>query len=350
MAALLLSLVAGACGDRNGTATTQAGTGGVVFGIYPGSGIEGTNLEGVAQTLSVLTELKAPGRPFLVHLYSGYGGRLPWRKYRGYLGKELGSFERAGFDVELVLRYAPADRGGSLKDVRAFVALVRRTVETFGSERRFVSIQITNEPDRIAGPASDGYFNRRDHAWQALIRGVIAAKATARARHYDQLKVGFNYGAHNEAFWRYLGQHGGAEFRSALDWIGIDTYPGTVAPLDSDNLQTGISRAIGATLYAARHMYMPLARLPVGVALHFSENGYATSRGHSYGMQATALKAAVRTVASVSRAYRVTEYNWFELRDASSSTHSISDQLGLLQADYRPKPAFATYRQLIRDP
>lgn len=319
----------------------------LTFAIAPGS--NSSNPQDVAKTMAALRQLKPPGRPLVVHAYSGYAGRAPWSYYRRLVSPAIESLERNGFDVELVVRYAPLHERGSPKDVRAFAALVRRIVTGFGGNRRFVSIQITNEADLAATRASDGYFNRGDAAWQALIRGVIAAKATAREKHFDQLRVGFNYGAHNRAFWRYLAEHGGPTFARALDWIGIDTYAGTLTPLPASGLQRGISSAIKQSVDQARHVYLPLAEIPATVALHFSENGYATGNGHSYAMQATALQTAVDTVASLDRSSHVTEYDWFELRDASDASPRPQSQLGLITHEYRQKPAFSIYRRLIQD-
>jgi hypothetical protein len=317
------------------------------FGIALGTASR-TPLQ-VAGTVTALRQLKAQGRPLVLHLYAGYTGPASWKAYRAFLGDTIGFYERAGFDIELVLRFAPFGNRGSPADVHGFVTLVRRVASAFGSTPRFVSLQITNEADRGASPASDGYFNRGDAAWNALVQGVIAAKATARARHFDRLKVGFNYGSQDRAFWRYLARHGGRALSRALDWIGIDTYPGTLTPLDAGSLSSGIANAIARTVRTTRQVYMPLARIPTTVALHFSEIGYATSVGRTYSMQATALKAAVDTVASLSRADHITEYEWFELRDASSQNRTVPAGLGLLQHDYGPKPAFSTYRRLIRD-
>lgn len=300
-----------------------------------------------------LRQLKASGSPLLVHLYSVFPGdataAASWGAYRTFLSRALGAFERGGFDVELVVRYAPLHGRGSAKDVQAFAALVRRIVDAFGGNRRFVSIQITNEADLSTSPASDGYFNDGQSAWQALIRGVIAAKAAAREKHFDQVRVGFNYGSHNRSFWRYLGRHGGPRFVRALDWVGIDTYAGTLTPLPASGVRRGVAEAISREVDRARRTYLPLAGIPERVALHFSENGYATANGHSYAMQVTALNAAVDTIASLSRASHVTEYDWFELRDASDSSSRPQGQLGLLTHDYRPKPAFSAYRSLIQE-
>jgi hypothetical protein len=316
------------------------------FAIAPGSA-PATPSE-VAKTMTALRQLKASGKPLVLHLYSGYTGPQPWPKYRALLGRELSAFERAGFDVELVLRFAPLGDRGSPRDVRAFAALVRRIVGAFGGSPRFTSVQITNEADLSRSAASDGHFNRGFAAWQALIQGVVAAKATARAHHFEQLKVGFNFATDGRAMWRYLGHHAGAAFTRALDWVGIDTYPGTLTPLPKDRLQPGIAVAIKQAIHQTRHVDLPLARIPDKVALHFSENGYATSVGHSYDMQATALRTAVDTIALLSTSEHVTEYDWFELRDPTDSKLRPVDQFGLLRQDYRPKPAFDIYRRLIQ--
>jgi hypothetical protein len=323
----------------------------LTFAIAPGP--TAPTPKGLARTMASLSQLKAQDSPLVVHLYSVFPGdttaAASWGAYRTFLNRALGAFERGGFDVELVVRYAPMHGRGSPKDVRAFAALVRRIVDTFGGNRRFVSIQITNEADLRASPASDGYFNHGQSAWQALIRGVVAAKAAARQHHFNQLRVGFNYGSHTRSFWRYLGRHGGPSFTRALDWIGIDTYAGTLTPLPAGGLRRGVEEAITREVDRARRVYLPLAQIPERVALHFSENGYATGNGHSYAMQVTALNTAVETVASLSRASHVTEYDWFELRDASDSSTLPQSQLGLLTHDYRPKPAFSAYRRLIQD-
>jgi hypothetical protein len=44
----------------------------------------------------------------------------------------------------------------------------------------------------------------------------------------------------------------------------------------------------------------------------------------------------------------VTALRWFDLRDADSADPDVESQYGLLFDNYSPKPAFATYRTLIR--
>ena len=43
----------------------------------------------------------------------------------------------------------------------------------------------------------------------------------------------------------------------------------------------------------------------------------------------------------------VTDMRYFNLRDNRADGADIFDQVGLLRADYSPKPAFETFRSLI---
>jgi hypothetical protein len=45
--------------------------------------------------------------------------------------------------------------------------------------------------------------------------------------------------------------------------------------------------------------------------------------------------------------YNVTDYRWFNLRDADSSSPNFQQRFGLLTHWYAPKPAFWAYRDLI---
>lgn len=47
--------------------------------------------------------------------------------------------------------------------------------------------------------------------------------------------------------------------------------------------------------------------------------------------------------------FNITHYEHFALRDANSANAGLLSQFGLLRDDYRPKPAFERYRQLIAE-
>lgn len=326
---------------------------GLLFGIYPG-GPAGTvgpsgppKPEDPQKRLVALEHLRPAGRPFVLHLYAGYSGpRGP--SAAAQVGDDVARYTADRFQVELVLCYRPAD-GGSSADVAGFVGFVRDAVDAFGANSGFTDLQVTNEANMVGAPnASDGYYTG---AKDALIQGVIAAKAAATASGFGQLKVGFNWawatGPAQRAFWHYLGRHGGKAFASSVDWAGLDAYPGTWGPSIGTHLAHGTALGLNRALSALRSRYLPLAGIPATTPLHVSENGYPTGPGRTRAMQSSALQAAVHAVDAARTTYNITDYRWFDLRDSDSSSTSFEDQYGLMTDSYAPKPAFEVYRSLV---
>lgn len=326
----------------------------LIFGVYPG-GAAGTvgpsgpiKPEDSAKRLSALEQLRAPGRPFVLHLYASYTAPDGWSAAQ-QVGQQIADYESAGFEIELVLTYRPAD-GGSSTDVQAFASFVRDAVRAFGPSTSFVSLQVTNEANVVNAPnAADGYYVG---AKDALIQGVIAAKDEIRGTGFDQVKVGFNWayatGRSERSFWSYLGKRGGPGFIGALDWVGIDAYPGTWGhPLGSGTLSVATKTYMDNALSVLRSSYLPLGHIPATTPLYVTENGYPTGPGRTDAMQVTVMTAAITALSQARGAYNVTNYRWFDLRDADSSSSSFESQYGLMTDDYSPKPAFAAYQQLI---
>jgi len=325
----------------------------LVFGIYPGgaAGAVGPSgplkLEDPSKRLAALQQLRAPGAPFVLHLYAGYTGPGSYTVDQ-QIGDQISAYTAAGFQVEIALCYRPTD-GGSAADASGFADFARSTVAQYAANPGVVSLQVTNEANQGGAPnASDGYYAG---AKDALIAGVIAAHSAVVATGDHLLKVGFNWAyatdGGEEAFWSYLGTHGGRAFTSSLDWVGLDAYPGTWGPGISGSLAQETASALTTAFTALRSTYMPLARIPSSVALHVSESGYPTGPGRTPAMQQTALQAAVATVAGAQAKFNITDYRWFDLRDANSSSSSFEDQYGLMTDTYTPKPAFVTYQNLI---
>jgi hypothetical protein len=330
----------------------------LVFGIYPG-GAAGTvgpsgplAPEDPVKRLAALEQLRPAGAPFVLHLYAAYTGSSGYSA-AAQVGAAISSYTAHGFEVELVLCYRPAELNPS-RSVPGFVAFVRRAVDDLGSNPGVVSLQDTNEANLGGAPnASDGYY---PGAKDALIRGVIAAKHELTLDHFGQLKIGFNWAyaadASEQIFWSYLRRHGGSAFVRALDWVGLDAYPGTWGPALATRLSLGdaVRRATVGALSALRHVYLPRAGIPASVPIHVTESGYPTGPGRSYDAQADVLCGAVRAVVDDSATYNVTDYRWFDLRDADSSSASFEAQYGLMTDAYTPKPAFALYRRLVSAP
>src|SRR5581483_1648680 len=113
----------------------------------------------------------------------------------------------------------------------------------------------------IAPDASDSAFAG---AREALVRGVEAAKREARRRGYSQLAIGFNWfwrtdPANERSFWSYLARHGGRRFARAVDWVGLDAYPGTIFPPAEP--PGGYDDGIVAAISQLRKCFMPIAGL-----------------------------------------------------------------------------------------
>jgi hypothetical protein len=324
----------------------------LVFGIYPGGaagtvGPSGRTIpEDPVRRLAALQQLRAGARPFVLHLYDAFTSRADAAGLPAWLAADVAAYTAAGFRIELVLTYRPADPAG---DVDGFVDFTRARVRQLGPNRAVTDLQVTNEVNVTAAPdAADGaYAGARD----ALVRGVIAAKDEARRGGFGQLEVGFNWayqtGPAEQAFFASLRAKGGAALASAVDWVGIDAYPGTWGPrLAAGGLEASVRSATVAAMRSLRTDLLPRAGL--GRAdIHFSESGYPTGAGRTEQMQQTVMRAAIGAIADAAAAYGVTDYRWFDLRDADSAAPSFESRYGITRDDYSPKPAFATYRGLI---
>lgn len=176
-------------------------------------------------------------------------------------------YTRRGHRVELQLRYHPRpDQEGRID---LWLDFVRRVVRRFGPDPGVRALQVTNEVNfyPIAPDASDSFY---EGAREALVRGVVAAKKEARRLGYDQLRIGFNWAfrtdpAREQAFWAEIGALGGERFVRALDWVGLDAYPGTLSPpvQTADGYRDGMVSAISEL----HECYLPIAGIPATVPI-----------------------------------------------------------------------------------
>jgi hypothetical protein len=328
--------------------TPKPGGRALEFGIYPG-GVAGQIIvpavpkpEDQAKTLAALARLRPAGGPFTVHIYRSYLNASNDAKEDAQHHRLVGLYTGHGYGVEIVIRYRRDD------DPAGFAKFVRGVVGRFGDNPLVRGFQVTNEVNFAAsGDSSDGaYTGARD----ALIQGVIAAKDEARRRGYTQLRIGFNWfyrtdPGNEDSFWNYLGDHGGRRFVEAVDWVGLDVYPGTFFPPAAPPDSTG-DFVINA-LSQLRQCFLHAANIPKTVPIHIEENGYPTGPGRTYDAQRAALESMVGAANTYRANYNVTNYFWFDLRDADSSSPNFQQQYGLMRDDYTPKPAFDSYRTLI---
>lgn len=325
------------------------------FGIDPGlaGSAGGSQLPTVPDNpprdLQAVKALAPPGRVLVVRL-----NRLFWSD--GEQGIKhfqalTHRYTRAGFDVELQVRYHPPT--GEVGDIPAWERYVRHVVDVFGSNPRVVAMTITNEVNITISPnTSDGYYQGAE---DALIGGIEAAHDEAVRRGYHQLKFGFTYAyrftpSGDAAFFSYLGAHGGTAFHRALGFVGLDFYPGSIYPpviRPGDTYRATMAQALGVV----RDCLAPMAGIAASTPIWITENGVPTGV-LSDAQQAAALRQLVQAAHDYSGTFNVTDYRWFNLRDSVSSGTQTSGGStfafdGLLRSDYGRKPSFAAYRALI---
>ena len=321
------------------------------FGITPGvqtgqlvtGPVPPRTPEDPAKQLAALGRLRAADGPFVVRLH-----RFFWSDGEAGVKRFLALAKRYtshGYLAELQLRYhpTPAQEG----DIAAWRRFVRDVVDRFGPNRRVVAIQVTNEVNLAVSPdSSDGAYDR---ARDALIQGVEAAKTEVRKRGFSQLEIGFNWAyrgdpSSEQSFWNYLRDHGGVKFVRALDWVGVDAYPGTFFP--PVNTPGGERDAL-VNAFSTFRCLAETPRIPRSVPIHVEENGYPTGPGRTYARQAQAMDTMVHAVHDFRGTFNISDYRWFNLRDGDTMSPNFQQQYGLMTDEYVPKPAFGLYRRLV---
>ena len=320
-------------------------TPGVQTGQYVTGAVQPRTPEDPARQLTGLAGLRPADGPFVLRLHRFFwsGGEEEIRRVLAL--SDL--YTRAGYLVELQLRYHPNEQQEG--DIAAWTEHVREVVRRFGANPRVVAIQVTNEVNITFSPdSSDGaYAGARD----ALIQGVIAAKDEVRRRGFRQLEIGFNWAYRSEpsaenSFWSYLRDNGGPAFVGALDWVGVDAYPGTVFP--PAHTQGG-ERDGMVNAFSSFRCYSAIAGIPESVPIHVEENGWPTEPpGRSYEQQAQVAETLVRAVHDFRGTFNVTDYRWFNLRDGDTTSANFQTQYGLMTDEYEPKPAYGAYAGLVR--
>jgi len=300
------------------------------------------------KTLAALRRLRPPDAPFVLRL-----NRFFWSDgKRGIRHFEhlTRLYTARGYRVELQLRYHPRPRQEG--NIPAWLRFVRRVVRRFGRNPRVVGLQVANEVNfyEFAPDASDSAYRG---AKRALVRGVEVAHRLVGRLGFDHLKVGFNWAYRTDPnreaqFWGFLRDHGGKRFARSVDWVGLDAYPGTVFPPTEPPVGTGYRDGMVNAMSQLRECFMPIARLDRTVPIHIEENGWPTGPGRPEFEQVRALRQMVGAVNDFRGTYNVTDYRWFDLRDHNSSGPNFQQHYGLLRDDYSRKPAFDTYRNLMR--
>jgi hypothetical protein len=322
------------------------------FGITPGTagsvgaGQGAADPEDAAAALRALGDLRPPRRELVLRL-----NRLFWADGEAGIrafADRVDANARAGFTSEIQVRYHPPS--GHEGDIAAWERFVRAAVRELGRRSAVVAFSITNEANFPGSQnTSDGAY---DGVVDALVRGVAVAGEELDALGRPDVDVGFSmmwrWSPPSDAtFWRSIGEKATPAFRRALDYVGLQVYPGLVwPPVPLPGRDAGAEIAEALTLL--RGCYFPKAGLGRDVDVWVSENGYATNLGRDAASQAASLRATVEAVHRWSGELGISDYRYFNLRDNDSDGADLFAAVGLLRDDYARKPAFAVLRSLVK--
>jgi hypothetical protein len=319
---------------------------GLIFGIYP-LGVAGTPV-GLAvgpkdddeKIRRLLEDLKGPSKVLLPRNYIVYTGP-------GSENKLLAVAERyanAGLLGDLAI--------GCFQDadlpLDGWIEFIRTVLRKYGS--RLDALQITNEPNLTFMDGSKPYV------LQALVQGVLAAKQEALL-HGFRTKIGFGSVPEGPKtiphFWENLAQQGGARWIESVDYVGhnfyVDVFEDEPIPLEK------IPDVVESTLRHLREQSLTKAGIPASVPIRITENGWPTGKNpfaqvqRTYDRQAEVLEIVIRTVHRLRNELNITHYELFGLRDADSSKDDLFHQFGIVRDDYTPKPAYDTFKRLVRE-
>ncbi len=322
------------------------------YGITPllagtaGEQQSGVAPENNAKAIAALKDLRGRKRELVLRL-----NRMFWAdgtKGIHHYARIVDRYARAGFDTELQVRYHPPE--GMEGDMPAWKAYVRKAVQILGRRPTVTALSITNEANFAVSPnTSDGSY---DGVREAVVKGIVAADRELRRIGRNDIQLGFPVAwrwipSSDRSFWEEIGERSTPAFRRALDYVGLQVYPGLVFPPAPLPGRTA-GDEIAESMYLLRDCYMPKARLGKRVDLWVSENGYATNLGRSTASQKTDLASTLAAVRAYSGELGISDYRYFNLRDNDSDGTDLFDAVGLLGDDYKPKPAFDTFAKAIK--
>jgi hypothetical protein len=318
---------------RIGIAALAAGT--------EGAGQGRVKPEDPDRALAAVAGLRRPGRTLVIRLNRMFqrDGAAGIARYAALVDR----YAAIGAQVELQVRYHP--RLHEIGDIAAYARYVRAAVRELAARPAVIALSITNEANLIASPnTSDGIFLG---ATRALVRGIEAARDEADAMGRTDLALGFTYAYRlptDEAWFRSIGRLGGPAFREAVDYVGLQAYPGLVWPPPGFGTP---GRQLAQAAALLRGCLMPKAGLGRETAIWITENGYVARRGPDPAGQARRIEESVAELATRAAALGVTDYRYFNLRDNDSRGRGFFDAVGVLFDDYAEKPGYAALQRAI---
>ncbi|RKT55460.1 hypothetical protein [Saccharothrix australiensis] len=251
-------------------------------------------------------------------------------------------YARDGRELDLVVSYLPR-----VADVPGWLTFLDTVVDRYGHLTRH--LQVTLEPN-FPVPLIDG---SSPGVLDALVLGVPHARAALDRRGLHDVPVGFSVAepaewlGGDDAFWAHLSTVPHADFAAHVDYVGLGLYPDAFAPVAPRGTPGDAASLAAHALDHLRGHSLPRAGIPPEVPLRVVENGSPSGPPRDERAQRDSLTDMIDAVLDRREALNVTHYELFSLRDADSGSPEPTGTLGLVTDTYRPKPAFAAYRDLV---
>ncbi|MFY4776535.1 hypothetical protein [Metabacillus sp. RGM 3146] len=316
---------------------------GLTFGIYP-LGVAGTPVglavgpnDDYEKIQLALRDLKGSAKQLLPRNYIVYTGRESERKWLSIIE----SYDKAGLLGDLVV--------GCMQEpdlpLDDWLDFVKKIIGQFGE--KIDSLQITNEPNLTFMDGS------KPHVFEALVKGVIAAKKEVRKLGIN-LKIGFGSVPSGPKtipqFWEKLEELGGKDFIDSVDYAAHNFYVDVFEePLDLEEIKASTEKV----LRQFREVDLKAGGISHSVSIRIGENGWPTGKNPFSNVdrpdekQAEVLKTIVETVYKLKDELNITHYELFGLRDADSDKEDLFHQFGIMTSSYEPKPAYNTIKRII---
>jgi hypothetical protein len=308
----------------------------VSWAIYPGGAIGTVADIGAAtpedpvQTTAALRRL-SPAQRLRIRLYDLY--QEPSDAYSTRFLESAREYATAGWNVDVVLRYAPRVAGG---DPQGFAQFSRARTAQLSVYSRVRSIQIGNELNAQTAATSDGAFPQNVHAVLSAGRQV---DALLQSRRRTDIQIGVSWAGDptpSASLQAFATSPGSLRW---VDWVGINAYPGTWGPRQP---------ALSGLVASARNVRLALAGSRLrGRPIRITETGWPTSFERTEQQQRKYILALQRFSQKHARRWGVSYIAWFDLRDANSNASLFEAGYGLFDASYRPKAGVATFRRLV---
>jgi hypothetical protein len=325
----------------------------VKFGIYPG-GRAGTTCSSPPDpaAIGVLIDDLVAGRPFVIREYVHFFGEATPPDVVASLGAEHDLarltmpdewYVEGGRELDLVASYIPQEA-----DIPGWLAFLDTVIDRYGHLTRY--LQVTLEPN-FPIPLIDG---SAPGVLQALTLGIPHARAALDAKGLHDVRVGFSVAepaewlGGDDEFWRHLSAIPRQDFADHVDYVGLGLYPDAFSPVAPRGTPGDVASLTAHALHHLREHSLPRARIPPATPIHIAENGTPSGTPRTEQAQCDSLTDMLDTILDLREPLNITQYELFSLRDADSTSAEPTGTLGLVTDAYRPKPAFALYRDAVR--